>query len=227
MEQFVQLHKKSGLLADLTDQVIAEEILPLGRFQDIPKGNNLICYQERVDSFSIVLRGKFNILHIYGNGDYGIMDVLEPGDSVGIDLMCTKSRISPYYAEAAVMSQVVTFPADMILKPGALREEIRMSIYSKLLNFIADENIKKEYRLAILFQKSMRGRIMTYLSMQANKRRNATFTIPFTRDEMASYLCVNRSCLSHELSLMEQEGILKFNRNTFTLLHWDEKGIDH
>ena len=227
MEQFVQLHKKSGLLADLTDQVIAEEILPLGRFQDIPKGNNLICYQERVDSFSIVLRGKFNILHIYGNGDYGIMDVLEPGDSVGIDLMCTKSRISPYYAEAAVMSQVVTFPVDIILKPGALREEIRMSIYSKLLNFIADENIKKEYRLAILFQKSMRGRIMTYLSMQANKRRNATFTIPFTRDEMASYLCVNRSCLSHELSLMEQEGILKFNRNTFTLLNWEERGIEY
>ena len=227
MEQFVQLHKKSGLLADLTDQVITEEILPLGRFRDIPKGNNLICFQERVDSFSVVMRGKFNILHIYGNGDYGIMDVLEPGDSVGIDLMCTKSRISPYCAEAAVMSQVVTFPADMILKPGALREEIRLSIYSKLLNFIADENIKKEYRLAILFQKSMRGRIMTYLSMQANKRKSQTFSIPFTRDEMASYLCVNRSCLSHELSLMEQEGILKFNRNTFTLLNWEERGIEY
>ena len=227
MERFVQMHKRNGLFADLSDKVIAEEILPHGKFQEIPKGNNLICYQEQIDSFSVVMRGKFNILHIYRNGDYGIMDVLEPGDSVGIDLMCTKSRSSPYYAEAAVMSQVVTFPADMILKPGMLREEIRLCIYSKLLNFIADENIRKDYRLAILFQKSMRGRIMTYLSMQANKRKSQTFSIPFTRDEMASYLCVNRSCLSHELSMMEREGILKFSRNTFTLLNWDEKGIEY
>lgn len=227
MEQFVQMHKRNGLFADLSDKVIAEEILPHGKFQDIPKGNNLISFQDRVDSFSVVMRGKFNILHIYGNGDYGIMDVLEPGDLVGVDLMCTKSRISPYYAEAVQMSQVVTFPAEMILKPGMLREEIRMLIYSKLVSFISDENIRKEYRLAILFQKSLRGRIITFLTMQANKRKSDTFSVPFTRDEMASYLCVNRTCLSHELSLMEQEGILKFHRNTFTLLHWDGKDIEY
>lgn len=222
MEQFAGLHKKNGLFSDFSDQVIGEEILPLGKAQDVPKGNYLIRFQDRVDTFSVVMGGKFNVVHIYANGDYGIMGVLVPGDLAGLDLICTKSRISPYYVEATQGCRVVTFPADMILKPGMLREELRVLLHSRMVQHIADENIRKEYRLAILFQKSLRGRIMTFLTMQANKRKSATFSVPFTRDEMASYLCVNRSCLSHELSLMEQEGILKFRRNTFTLLGWDE-----
>ena len=106
----------------------------------------------------------------------------------------------------------------IVLFPGTLPEEIRQKLLQRLLTFVADENIRKEYRLAILFQKGLRDRIMTFLTMQASKRKTNTFTVPFTRDEMASYLCVNRTCLSHEVSLMEQEGILTFKRNTFTLL---------
>lgn len=220
MEQFVQLYQKNGLFSGLSDQVIRQEILPLGKSQDIPKGNYLIRYQDRVSTFSVVVSGKFHVVHIYGNGDYGIMGVLVPGDLAGLDLICTRSRISPYYVEASQPGRVMSFPAEMILKPGILREEVRTRLYGAMAQYLADENIRKEYRLAILFQKSLRGRLMTYLTMQASKRRSNTFSVPFTRDEMASYLCVNRSCLSHELSLMEREGILQFNRNRFTLLGW-------
>ena len=83
---------------------------------------------------------------------------------------------------------------------------------------ISHDNIKKEYRLAILAQKGLRERIMTYLTMQADKRGSRKIKIPFSRDELASFLCVNRSALSHELSLMQQEGIIRFRKNEFELL---------
>lgn len=35
---------------------------------------------------------------------------------------------------------------------------------------------------------------------------------------MADFLCVNRSALSHELSRMEREGLIRFHKNQFTLL---------
>ncbi len=88
-----------------------------------------------------------------------------------------------------------------------------------MLILIANENIKKEYRLAILSQNGLRERITAYLSMQARRRGETSFSIPFSRDEMASFLCVNRSALSHELSLMQQEGLITFRKNTFTLCH--------
>ena len=46
-------------------------------------------------------------------------------------------------------------------------------------------------------------------------------SIPFTREELASFLCVNRSALSHEIALMKQEGIIQCRKNSFTLLHWE------
>lgn len=227
MAQLARILKESFLFSDLSEETIEQEILPHGRIQDIPKGNYLVSFREKLDYFGVVLDGRLNLIHIYGNGNYGIMGVLEAGDHFGADLICTGSRISPYYAQAMQQTQVLLFPCKLLLEAGIIPQSIRLAILGKLLMLISDENIRKEYRLAILFQKGIRDRIMTYLIMQANKRHSATFSVPFTREEMASYLCVNRTCLSHELSMMEKEGILKFSRNTFTLLNWDKKNGEY
>lgn len=227
MDQLIRLLQESVLFSDLSEDTIEKELLPHGQLRDIPKGNHLITFQEKSEYFGVVVSGKLNLLHIYGNGNFGIMGVLEPGDLWGADLMYTRSRISPYYAQAMQQTQVLSFPVDMILSRGWLQELTRLTVLEKLLMLISDENMRKEYRLAILFQKGLRDRIMTFLTMQASKRKSDTFSVPFTRDEMASYLCVNRTCLSHELSLMEQEGILTFRRNTFTLLNWDHKNGEY
>ena len=39
-----------------------------------------------------------------------------------------------------------------------------------------------------------------------------------TREEMADFLCVNRSALSRELSRMKRDGIIDFYRDTFRIL---------
>ena len=98
-----------------------------------------------------------------------------------------------------------------------LAEEQRLQVLSRLLQMISNENLKREYRLAILSRKGLRERILTYLTMQADKRHTSSFMVPFTREELASYLCVNRSALSHELSRMQQEGLITFRKNRFIL----------
>ena len=221
MDQLVQILHKSPIFSDFPEDVLINEILPHGRLREIIKGNHLIYFQETYDTFGVILAGKVSLLHVYENGNYAVMGILEKTDLLGADLACTRTRISPYYAVAVQETTVLSFPIRMVLHPGLISEEIRLKLLHKMLTFVADENMRKEYRLAILFQKGLRDRIMTFLTMQANKRKTNNFTIPFTRDEMASYLCVNRTCLSHELSLMEKEGILTFSRNTFTLLHHD------
>ena len=87
----------------------------------------------------------------------------------------------------------------------------------QLAVWISNGNIKKEYRLAILSQKGLRERILTYLTMQASRRQTTAFAIPFSREELAAYLCVNRSALSRELSLMQEEGLITFQKNHFRL----------
>jgi Mn-dependent DtxR family transcriptional regulator len=44
------------------------------------------------------------------------------------------------------------------------------------------------------------------------------FSIPFSRQELADYLGVDRSALSGELSKMQRDGLIEFRKSDFTLL---------
>lgn len=221
MESMVQLLKNSSLFYNLPDTIIEKNILPLGQLRAVPKGTHLIMVQERLDVFGIIVEGKINIQYIEDDGNFRIVDILESGDTFGLDLIYTRTRISPYHAVAGKASRVLFFPVALLQNPEMLPEGIHLSLLKNLLLFISNENMRKEYRIAILSQKGLRDRVMTFLTMQATKRKTNSFTVPFSRNELAAYLCVNRTSLSHELSLMEQDGIIQFEKSTFTLLQRD------
>lgn len=223
MNELVRQLQQCVLFRDLPEEVIKVNILPCGKLQELPKDRYLFGYQDQVDYFGVVLSGLIHTQHIFSDGSYSITDVLEPSEVVAVDLMWTRTRISPYYAISAAPSQVLTLPVTLVSQPGLLPEEYRQQIIRKMLTMISHDNMRKDYRLAVLAQKGLRERIMTYLTMQANKRHTAAFAIPFSREELASYLCVNRSALSHELSLMQQEGLIAFRKNEFTLLQWEQE----
>ena len=58
---------------------------------------------------------------------------------------------------------------------------------------------------------------MSYLSAQAQKLGRNEFTIPFSRQQLADYLAVERSGLCVELGKMRGEGLLEFHKNHFVL----------
>ena len=222
MQQYIPLLAGCPLFRHLPRTFIEESILPHARIQEYPKGAFLLHPQQELNHFGIIAAGAIHITHIAADGESRIMDSLEPGQLYGADLMCTRSRLSPHHAMAVQPCTVLLFPIAMVLEPGTLPEPQRQAIVAELLTIIAHENMRKDYRLAILSHKGLRDRLMTYLTMQAAKRGTSTFTIPFDREALASFLCVNRSALSHEITVMKQEGIIQCRKNTFTLLRWEE-----
>jgi CRP-like cAMP-binding protein len=44
------------------------------------------------------------------------------------------------------------------------------------------------------------------------------FLIPFSRNELADFLCVDRSALSRELSKLRNQGKIDFNKNEFEII---------
>jgi CRP-like cAMP-binding protein len=53
-------------------------------------------------------------------------------------------------------------------------------------------------------------------------RAAAGFEIPFNRNELADFLCVDRSAMSRELGRMRDEGLIAFGKSRFQLLRPDE-----
>lgn len=218
MDALLSIMRECRLFRELSPETLERDILPRGKLRVFEKQAVLIAPEDRVDWFAVILRGKVQISQIFSDGTNSLMDSLRPSYTLGADLIGTRTRRSPYYAIAAGNVQLLRFPGAMLLEPGTLPEPVRLTLSRRLLALLSDDNIRKHYRLAILSQRGLRDRVLIYLTMQAERRGTASFRIPFSREELAAFLCVNRSALSHELSRMEEEGLIRFRKNEFTLL---------
>ncbi len=86
-----------------------------------------------------------------------------------------------------------------------------------LMELLANDDIKKLYRIEVLSKKGLRDRIMTHFAMMANKNDGRSFTLNMSREQLAKYLCVNRSALSYELNEMKRDGLISFEGRRYVI----------
>ncbi|PID82294.1 MAG: hypothetical protein CSB16_02235 [Clostridiales bacterium] len=219
MDDVLQSLSECTIFKDIPRDIISNKVIPLGRVKNFTKGEYIFHFQDVIRDLIIVISGIVHSIYIYENGNYTVLDSAEKGEIVGVDLIFTKSNISPYQSINATDTKIFFIKKSYIYGENSPLQEFQNNIYKKMLTLIANDNIRKRYRLIILSQKGLRDRISTYLSMQSIKHQSRSIKIPFSRSELASFLCVNRSSLSHELSLMKQDGLIDFHKNSFTLLN--------
>lgn len=119
---------------------------------------------------------------------------------------------------AAADSTILFLNVKKMLLPQYNSYIWQTTMRNNLLISAMHKNLILSQRIFCTTSKTIRGRILTYLSAQALKQNNArSFEIPFDRQQLADYLNVDRSALSKELGKMQEEGIITFRKNHFTL----------
>lgn len=91
-------------------------------------------------------------------------------------------------------------------------------LINNLFQILSKENIELIKKIENVSQKTIRDKLLTYLSNEAQKNHSNSFNIKFNRQDLADYLNVDRSAMSFELSKLQKEGLLKYNKNNFELL---------
>lgn len=91
-------------------------------------------------------------------------------------------------------------------------------LINNLFQILSKENIELLQKIENVSQKTIRDKLLTYLSNEAQKQHSNSFEIYFNRQELADYLNVDRSAMSFELSKLQKEGLIKYNKNNFELL---------
>ena len=71
--------------------------------------------------------------------------------------------------------------------------------------------------MTYLTEPQLRRRILLFLRDRREEAGSDYFRLPYSRQEMAEVLGVNRSALSRELGRMQREGLLEFYRSSFRL----------
>ena len=97
-------------------------------------------------------------------------------------------------------------------------KNVHQVLINNLFQILSKENIELIQKIENVSQKTIRDKLLTYLSNEAQKRHSNSFDIHFNRQDLADYLNVDRSAMSFELSKLQKEGLIEYNKNHFELL---------
>ena len=185
------------------------------RLGSFPRGTILLSQGDSVAAAGVLLSGKIKAYRLNRQGEENLQSVLGPGSMFGDMLMATDNGKSPVTVEVTEDARVMFVPFDSIMAAGG---EFGNRLRVNLLHELSARYWALSRKLRYLSERSLRGRIALFLLDAAHDEGGPTFTLPMTREAMASLLGVNRSALSRELSRMEKDGLLAVYRGSFRLL---------
>ncbi len=210
---------KTALFHNISEEEL-EEVLPLlkGRIIQIAAESTFASGGEQIDRIQIVLKGELVVSKILESGEENLIEKLGPGYMVNVAVACSSMKQNPFYVHSTKATEIYEFSYNRLFREHVISDHVRSTLFQNIIYHLASDNIRRQKKIDVLSVNGLRDRIIIYLETRAQMLQKDSFTIPFNREEMANYLCVNRSALSHELSLMRQEGIIDFRKNRFTIL---------
>lgn len=185
--------------------------------QHFSKGDIIFQAGEVAQSIGLILTGSANIENDDIWGNKSILDNIGPGQVFAETYACVPGEPMMVSVVASEAAEVLFFNMSRGLQTCSKQCHFHNRLIQNLLTISAQKNLNLSRRIFHTTSKSIRGRLLSYLSYQATRQGSLQFTIPFNRQQLADYLSVDRSAMSNELSKMQKEGMLTVNRNYFVL----------
>lgn len=171
-----------------------------------------------INQITVLVKGKLLVQRDDFWGNRSIVNVINSGEMFGEAYVAPGSGAMLNDVIAVEDSTIIAFDINRILTVCPSACKFHTDIIKNLLFTIAEKNRKLVQKIGHMSKRSTRAKLLSYLSDEAKNQNSSHFYIPFNRQQLADFLCVDRSAMSNELCKMRDEGLIKFNRNEFTLL---------
>lgn len=185
---------------------------------NISKGMILVYPDDTVDFIGVLLSGELRVSTVDHCRNAIPYRRITPFEIFAAEIACSPRQKSPFAIHSTCPSEILTFPYGLVSAKSAIPDAYRCILLKNILDILASSNIRKLNRMELLSKKTLRERVFHYLTFQAQKQGKDSFYIPLNREELAVYLCADRSALSRELSNMQKEGLIRFKKNRFELV---------
>ncbi|MDO4328438.1 MAG: Crp/Fnr family transcriptional regulator [Lachnospiraceae bacterium] len=184
----------------------------------------VICHAgDTISSMGMVLSGCVHIENDDLWGNKSILDQVGPGFVFAETYACIPGEPLMVSVTAAEPSEILFLNTKRLLNTCTGTCSHHSRLIQNLLLVSAQKNLNLSRRMFHMSSKTIRGRLLSYLSFQAARQGSCAFTIPFNRQQLADYLGVDRSALSNELGKMQRDGILQVKKNRFWLAEKENK----
>jgi len=214
----LRILKKVRLFKGISEANIEKALFCLGRkTAKYEKGEIIIAQGEPVRDMGIVLSGSVQILKDDFDGARAIIAQFYPSELFAEALACARVQKSPVAVTAASNCEIIFIPFLRI--SGACENAcgFHSKITMNMLKILARKNMLLNNKIEHLSKRTMREKILSYLSEESRKQNLKEFNIPFNRNELADFLFLDRSAMSRELGKMKDDGLIDFDKSRFKL----------
>lgn len=216
-KDFITIHT-SHLFSGIAEEEL-EDILSCldAKTVHFSKGAYILRSGDTVESLGLMVSGRAFIIQEDFWGNRNILSSIEQGQCFGETFACAPGAILNVNVVTQSQATVLFLNVKRILTmcPSTCTHHSR--IIRNLLSDLANKNLHFNEKVTHLGQRTTRAKLLSYLSSEAQRHNSAEFDIPFSRQQLADYLFVERSGLSLELCKMRDEGLVEFNKCHFLL----------
>lgn len=206
------------LFHGIRDTEISRMLLCLGAREKTYRKNAVIFQAGRpVHEIGLVESGGVNIVVNLYWGNSMIFGHAGPGSIFAENYAAIPGKELICDVVATELSEILFLDLNRLLTTCQNGCEFHQRLIHNLLRICAQKSLNLSSRMMHTAPKTLRDRLLSYLSEQAAINGSAHFAIPYNRQQLADYLGVDRSAMSNELSKMQKDGLITYRKNVFTL----------
>ncbi len=218
MKKYLQILKKTKLFSGIKEDEIDSILGCLSaRACHFPKGEYIFRAGERITFMALLLEGRAHIQREDYWGNLSILNEIRPGEIFGESYAMPGSGAMPNSALAVTPCVLLFLDVRRVFTVCTSACRFHTLLIQNLFAAVSAKNRALTQKLGHMSQRTTREKLLSYLSEQSAKAGSPIFDIPFNRQQLADFLSVDRSAMSHELGKMRDEGALEFDKNHFTL----------
>ena len=177
-----------------------------------------IVESDPCDHIGIVVIGAVRLTRLRIDGGRNVLETVPENGVFGATYVFRDVPTMGISMSAVGETTVLLFEVSRITSPCHKVCDAHIRFLRNLLTVMSQTTFALKQKLRILSQRSIRGRLMLFLNIRAKRAKSNEFDIPFDRQALADYLCVDRSALSAELSKLRAEGKVEAVKHHFRLL---------
>ena len=181
------------------------------------KGDIVYNVGDYVNAIGLVLSGSVYIENDDVWGNKRILDKIGPGQIFAETYACVPGEPLMINVVAGEKTNILFLNTEHMLTTCTNACHFHSKVIRNLLELSSQKSLNLSRRIIHTSSKTIRGRLLSYLSFQSTKQGVQEFDIPFNRQQLADYLSIDRSAMSNELSKMQKDGLIEVNKNHFIL----------
>ena len=186
--------------------------------KDYQKGEIIALEEENINHVGVVLEGAVDMLKEDVWGNRTMLVRTYPQDIFGETFACGEDTLSVVTFAAAENCRVLFLSFCRVMHTCTHACQFHQTLIENMVRLIARKNRELMRKVEVVSKKTLREKILAYLSIQSQAQGSRRFEIPLGRVEWAEYLNADRSALTRELAKMKDEGLIDYQRNSFEIL---------